>query len=115
MFHERLKPTIKSELDVVEFESLQALMDCAMVVEMRNLAWQEKGGSHWGKRYEANPKSSEGFNSGTNCVRPNNFNSYFERSPPPEPKENQVTHITTSSSLGAKHNSRSILLQPESQ
>ena len=32
MFHERLKSTIKSELDVAEFESLQALMDHAMVV-----------------------------------------------------------------------------------
>jgi len=93
MFHEGLKPTIKSELDVVEFESLQALVDRAMVVEARNLAWREEGGSHWEKRHEADPKSSEGFNKGMNCVRPNNFNSYFQRSPPPEPKENQVTHI----------------------
>jgi len=109
MFHEGLKPTIKSELAVAEFESLQALMDRAMVVEARNLAWREEGGSHWGKRHEADPKSSEGFNRGTNCVRPNNFNSSFERSPPPEPKENQVTHIIASSSLGPKHNSRWIL------
>jgi len=36
MFQEGLKPTIKSELDVTEFESLQALMDRAMVVEARN-------------------------------------------------------------------------------
>jgi len=105
MFHEGLKPMIKSELDVAEFESLQALMDPAMVIEARNLAWREEGGSHWRKRHEAYPKSSEGFNRGSNCVRPNNFNSYFERSPPPESKENQVTHNTTSSSLGLKHNS----------
>jgi len=105
MFHEGLKLTIKSELDVAEFESLQALMDRSMVVEARNLAWREEGGSHRGKRHEVDPKSSEGFHRGTNCVRPNNFNSYFERSPPPEPKKNQVTHITTSSSLGPKHNS----------
>jgi len=39
MFHEWLQPMIKSELDVVEFESLQALMDRAMVVKARNLAW----------------------------------------------------------------------------
>jgi len=38
MFHEGLKPTIKSKLDVTEFESLQALMDRAMVVEARNLS-----------------------------------------------------------------------------
>jgi len=38
MFHERLKPMIKSELAMAEFESLQALMDHAMVVEARNLA-----------------------------------------------------------------------------
>jgi len=49
MFHEGLKPTIKSELAVAEFESLQALMDYAMVVEARNLAWREEGGSQWGK------------------------------------------------------------------
>ena len=106
MFHEELKPTSKLELDVAKFESLQALMDRAMVVEARNLAWREEGGSHWGKGHEADPKSSEGFNRGTNYVRPNTFNSYFERSPPLEPKENQVTHITVSSSLGPKHNSR---------
>jgi len=105
MFHEGLKPTIKSELDVAEFKSLQALMDRAMVFEARNLAWREEGGSHWEKQHEEDPKSSEGFNRGTNCVRPNNFNSYFERSPPPEPKENQVTHTTrfpASSSSGVK-------------
>jgi len=106
MFHEGLKLTIKSELDVAKFESLQALIDRAMVVEARNLAWREEGGSQWGKRSEADPKSSEGFNRGTNWVRPNNFNSYFERFPPLEPKENQVTHTTTSSSSGLKHNSR---------
>jgi len=38
MFHKGLKPMIKSKLDVAEFESLQALMDSAMVVETRNLA-----------------------------------------------------------------------------
>jgi len=89
MFHEGLKSTIKSELDVAEFESLQALMDLAMVVNGDN----------------ANPKSIEGFNRGTNWVRPNNFNSYFGCSPPPKPKENQVTHTTASSSSGPKHNS----------
>jgi len=46
MFHEGLKPMIKSKLDVAEFESLQAWMDRAMVVEVRNLAWREEGGSH---------------------------------------------------------------------
>jgi len=108
MFHEGLKPMIKSKLDVVEFESLQALMDCATIVEARNLAWREEGGSQWGKRRETDPKSSEGFNRGTNWARHNNFNIYFERSPPPEPKENQVTHTTrfpTSSSSGPEHNS----------
>jgi len=108
MSHEGLKPTIKSELDVAEFESLQALMDHAMVVEARNLAWREEGGSYWGKQHEADPKSSEGFNRGTNCVRPNNFNSYFGRSLPLEPKENQVTHTTrflASNSSSSKHNS----------
>jgi len=53
-------------------------MDRAMVVEGRNLAWREKGGSQWGRRREASLKSSEGFNRGTNWVRSNNFNSYFE-------------------------------------
>jgi len=38
MFHEGLKPTIKSELVVAEFESLQALMNREMIVEARNLA-----------------------------------------------------------------------------
>jgi len=46
MFHEELKPTIKSKLYVAEFEFLQALMDRAMVVEARNIAWREEGGSH---------------------------------------------------------------------
>jgi len=92
MFHEGLKSTIKSELAVAEFESLQALMDHAMVVKARNLAWQEEGGRQWGRRHEADPKYSGGFNRGTTCARPNNFNSYLECSPPPEPKENQVTH-----------------------
>ena len=84
-------------------------MDRAMVAEVRNLAWREEGGSQWGRQREAGPKSSKGFNRGTNWARPNNFNSYFEPSPPPEPKENQVTHTTrfpTSSSSGPKHNSR---------
>jgi len=63
-------------------------MDRAMVVEARKLAWWEEGGSQLGKRREADPKSSEGFNRGTNWVRPTNFNSYFECSPSPEPKEN---------------------------
>jgi len=38
MFHEGLKLMIKSELAVAEFESLQALIDRAMVVRARNLA-----------------------------------------------------------------------------
>jgi len=109
MFHEGLKPTIKSKLDVAEFESLQALMDRAMIIEARNLAWWEEGGSQWGKQHEADPKSSEGFNRGTNWARHNNFHSYFECSPPPEPKdENQVTHTTqfpAFSSWDPKHNS----------
>jgi len=33
MFHEGLKPTIKSEISVDEFENLQAMMDKAMVLE----------------------------------------------------------------------------------
>jgi len=43
MFHEGLKPTISSEMAVTKFENLQAMMDWAMVLEARNLAWREEG------------------------------------------------------------------------
>jgi len=38
IFHEGLKPIIKSEMKVDEFENLQAMMDRAMVLEARNVA-----------------------------------------------------------------------------
>lgn len=41
-------------MSVDEFEQLQAMMDIAMMLEARNVAWQDEGGKPWGCRNEAN-------------------------------------------------------------
>ena len=67
MFHEGLKPTISSEMAVTEFENLQAMMDRAMVLEARNLAWREERGQPWGRKSDSN------FSGRNNTwARPNN-------------------------------------------
>jgi len=35
---------------VDEFESLQTMMDRSMILETRNMAWQEEGTSPWGRK-----------------------------------------------------------------
>jgi len=56
LFHEGLKPTIKSEIAVDEFENLQGMMDRDMVLEARNLAWKEEGAQSWRRSGDSNSR-----------------------------------------------------------
>jgi len=70
-FHEGLKPTIKLEIAVDEFENLQGMMDRAMVLEARNLAWKEEGAQPWGMSGDSNSRLGWGGSRTYNWARPN--------------------------------------------
>jgi len=71
LFHEGLKPTIKSEIVVDEFENLQGMMDKAMVLKARNLARKEEGAQPWGRSGDSNSRLGWGGSRTHNWVRPN--------------------------------------------
>jgi len=82
MFHEGLKPTIKSEMTVEEFENLQAMMDRAMVLEARNDAWKDEGIQPRGKRTDSNIRSGWATSRPNNGPRPNTHTLSTEANTP---------------------------------
>jgi len=106
LFHEGLKPTIKAEMAIDEFESLQTMMDRAMMLEARNMVWQEEGTPPW---------SCKGIARNNNWAKPNSpsQNQELIKSDPTTHTANEIKtpagSMAAATSSGFKTNSRWIL------
>ena len=66
IFHNGLKKEIRAEMTVAEFPNLAAMMDRALKLEERNVAWREAG-------VHAGGKGAGGPSKGPSPFRPQNW------------------------------------------